>query len=378
MDEAARLSSAVGALYDAALAPGLWPAAVVEACDFVGGSAAAIFAKDAISHDLTVFHHDGRIDPHYMQAYRDRYLALDPSNTAHFFSSVESPVSTSDFIDYDEFLDTRFYREWAAPQGLADFLAVALEKAGSRAVMFGVFRSRAVGVADLETKRLMRLRAPHVRRAVLIDKAIAIKTEEDATLSGTLDGMANATFLVQASGRIVHANAAAHLLLAGSGFLYASGDRLTLANTKSHRALMDALTAAENGDGALGSRGVALRLADRDGAEYMAHLLPLTSGARRRAGSTYAAVAAIFIRKAALDLPALPEIIARHHGLTPSELRVMLAVIEVGGVPEVARTLGIAENTVKSHLAKVFSKTGTARQADLVKLAASFAGPIAA
>jgi DNA-binding CsgD family transcriptional regulator len=77
-------------------------------------------------------------------------------------------------------------------------------------------------------------------------------------------------------------------------------------------------------------------------------------------------------------MPATPEIIARHYGLTPSELRVLLAVIEVGGVPEVAEALGIAETTVKTHLGKVYGKTGTARQADLVKLVAGFASPLAA
>jgi DNA-binding CsgD family transcriptional regulator len=74
----------------------------------------------------------------------------------------------------------------------------------------------------------------------------------------------------------------------------------------------------------------------------------------------------------------VPEVIARHYGLTPTELRVLLAVIEVGGVPEVALALGVAETTVKTHLGNVYGKTGVSRQADLVKLAASFASPIAA
>ena len=74
----------------------------------------------------------------------------------------------------------------------------------------------------------------------------------------------------------------------------------------------------------------------------------------------------------------LPEIIARHYRLTPSELRVLLAVIEVGGVPEVAEALGIADTTVKTHLGSVYGKTGTSRQADLVKLVAGFRSPLAA
>ena len=45
---------------------------------------------------------------------------------------------------------------------------------------------------------------------------------------------------------------------------------------------------------------------------------------------------------------AVPEIIAKTYQLTPSELRVLLAVVRVGGVPEVAEALGIGEATVRT------------------------------
>ena len=54
-----------------------------------------------------------------------------------------------------------------------------------------------------------------------------------------------------------------------------------------------------------------------------------------------------------------------------------MAIVHVGGVPETAEALGIAETTVKTHLARVFGKTGLNRQADLVKLVAGFQGPLA-
>jgi hypothetical protein len=36
--------------------------------------------------------------------------------------------------------------------------------------------------------------------------------------------------------------------------------------------------------------------------------------------------------------------------LTPAEVRVLFAIVEIGGVPEVAPVLGISEQTDKSHL----------------------------
>jgi DNA-binding CsgD family transcriptional regulator len=63
--------------------------------------------------------------------------------------------------------------------------------------------------------------------------------------------------------------------------------------------------------------------------------------------------------------------------LTPAELRVLLAIVDVGGVPEVAAALGVAVTTVKTHLNRLFEKTGVGRQADLVKLVAGFSTPLA-
>ena len=76
------------------------------------------------------------------------------------------------------------------------------------------------------------------------------------------------------------------------------------------------------------------------------------------------------MRKASVDLPSPPEAVAHQFRLTPAELRVLFAIVGIGGIPEVTPALGIADVTVKTHLQRVFQKTGTSRQADLVKLIA--------
>jgi DNA-binding CsgD family transcriptional regulator len=140
--------------------------------------------------------------------------------------------------------------------------------------------------------------------------------------------------------------------------------------------LLDIYTTADGGDAAIGVRGIAVAITARNGDPYVAHVLPLTAGKRRHAGVEYRAVAAVFVRKAALDLPSPFEMIAGQFRLTPAELRVLFAVIEVGGAPEVAEVLGITQATVKSHLHHIFEKTETSRQVDLVKLVAGFANPL--
>jgi DNA-binding CsgD family transcriptional regulator/PAS domain-containing protein len=376
MGEGDQTLSLIGEIYDAALDPALWSDILGRARDFVGGSAAVLYLKDIGRKSASIHYDDRGIDPDYKRLYLEEYVKYDPTTAAEVFATIGQPLATADLIPYDEFLQTRHYREWARPQGLVDHLRVALEKSATSIAFFGIFRDQRQGVVDDEMRRRMHLIAPHVRRVMAIGRAIDLKTAEASALADTLDGVSAGMFLVDVSGRIVHANASGHALLDEGSVLRASNGRVGAVAADTHQELSQTLATASGGDGAVGVKGIAVPLTARDGERYVAHVLPLTSGERRRAGARYAATAALFVRKAVLGTSCPPEIIARHYKLTPTELRVLLAVVEVGGVPEVAEALGIGEATVRTHLHRLFAKTGAIRQADLVKLVAGFSNPL--
>jgi hypothetical protein len=127
-EEARTLLALIGEIYDAALEPALWPDVLGKLARFVPGMSAAIFAKDAASKTGNIYYDDGGISPQYKQLYFEKYVKLDPANSGHFFSEIGVPVSTVDLLPYDEFLETRFYREWVKPQGIVDFVSSVLDK----------------------------------------------------------------------------------------------------------------------------------------------------------------------------------------------------------------------------------------------------------
>jgi len=376
MHESERLSALIGDIYDAALDQTLWRDVLGNTRMFVGGWAAALSWKDAIGKTGINYHEDGSQDPHFRKLYFDKYVKMDPFTTSQYFAEIGEPIATADMIPYEEFLGTRLYKEWARPQGLVDAAVTALDKSATSFAFVVVFRHERDGLVDTEMKRRLRLIVPHIRRAVLIGKVIDIQKAEAASFADTLDGISAGMVLVDATGRIVHANVAGHVMLSAADVLRAKAGRLAVNDPQSDQVLADTFATAGNGDAAVGIKGVAVPLVACDGERYVTHVLPLTSGARRRAGSSYAAVAAVFVHKAALDTPSPPEAIAKVYKLTPTELRVLLAIVEIGGVPEVAETLGVSESTVKTHLGRIYGKTDTGRQADLVKLVAGFSNPL--
>jgi DNA-binding CsgD family transcriptional regulator len=370
MDQVEQLPELIGEIYDAALDPSLWNDVVGKVARFVGGSAAVVVSKNPTAGNGNAYDEPGT-DP-YSELYFDKYAELDPSRTGRYFADI----GQSNAIAYCRtFLETRFYEEWARPQALADFLSAVLDKSANDAELFGVFSHERDGIVDDETRRRMRLIVPHIRQAALVGRLIDLKAADTAYLADTLDGLSAGMCLVDAVGRILHANVACHGILDAGDFLSVVDGRLVASDARIDQALRE-LFAADGGDAAIGIRGIGVPLKAQDGSCYVAHVLPLTSGVRRLAGITYSATAALFVCKAATQIRSSPEAIARAYNLTPAELRVLMAIVEVGGVPEVAVALGVAESTVKTHLAHLFVKTGTGRQADLVKIVAGFATPL--
>ncbi|MDR3475962.1 MAG: helix-turn-helix transcriptional regulator [Devosia sp.] len=372
MSEAETLSALVQTIYDAALEPALWPATLHRVAGFVGGSAASLYAKDVVRRGADIFHDDGAMDESWVRRYTGHYVRLDPSTTRHFFTEVEQAVSTTDIMPFAEFEQTRFYEEWAKPQGLMDGLTAVLEKSGTRLEMFTVFRSADDGLIDDTARSRMHLIIPHVRRATLAASLVSGSASAAGALADVLDAVGAGVFLLGPFGRIVHCNDAGRAMLDAGRLFTAAGGRLALTDAEANLALAAALAAIVDGQADLAGRGAALPVRNRDGALFVAHVLPLGPRAR---DSGSKAQAVLFIRPATLARPAAPEALAKAYRLTPTELRVLLAVVEIGGTSEIAAALGISETTVKFHLRQLFAKTDTHRQADLVKRVAGFTSP---
>jgi DNA-binding CsgD family transcriptional regulator/sulfur carrier protein ThiS len=364
------LTQIIGEIYDAALESSRWPIVLAKIAKFAGGQAAGLLSKDAVSKSGNVYYQAG-IDRCYVRLYSDTYWKFDPVAKLHD-CEVEQIVSVPDLVLYDEFRAGRFYREWAEPQGWIDAANAVLEKTMTSCVYLTVLRNAASGMVDDTMRRRMKLIVPHVRRAVRTGKVIDLRQAEAATFADILDGLSPAVILVDNEGRIVHGNAASQSVLEKGDFLRSVQGRLTATDAQIDEALHGAIVAAGT-DAETSGKANAVSLTGSSGTDrYVAHVLPLTVGERRKTGPTSTAVAALFVRKAELETAPPSEVVGKTYNLTPTELRVLRAIVNVGGVRQVAGDLGVADTTVKTHLGRLFEKTGVSRQADLVKLVAGY------
>jgi DNA-binding CsgD family transcriptional regulator/PAS domain-containing protein len=366
-----RFSSLIGEIYDAAMDPAQRGAVLGQVTRFVGGCAALIISRDAAGQSIEI-HQTFGIDGDLRQVYRDRFVEQDPLLWHHDAGPKGQVISVADVMPLSQFHLTSFHRDWVAPQDAIDLASVALERSETRITVLHMLRHRARGVVDDTMIERLRLFAPHISRALTLGRQVRARAHGVNDLAAVLDHLSTAVCLLDADGRVVHANAAGYRLFADADLVALVGDRIVPRTTQADRIFRSLLEIGAQGTPTADERSRIDVATASDGQHYLLRLVTLKRECFRARDM---AASALFIHKVAM-LPALaPGAIAAAFRLTPSELRVLMAIVEVGGVPDISAKLGIAETTVKTHLGRLFEKMDAGRQADLVRIAAGFAAP---
>ena len=375
MSDLDSLSRLLGRIYDTTLDRTLWQAVVGDIAAYVPGSFVNLFSQDAVQKTAEAFYTFG-IEPNFLKLYFDKYIHINPLFPAMLFFDLGQILTEEDILPMSEFVETTFYREWVAPQGLVASMAAVLEKSATSLAGIAVGRAALHGPVDGEARDRMSRIVPHIRRALSIGKVVDLRKLDADVFADTLDGLAAALFIVDRNMRIVHANVRALLMLKDKDVVSDLNGRLRMNSPDEDFQLKDIVAGVEQGNPADDRNAISQPLTGSNGVRYIAHMLLLTSGRRQRAGATYSGVAAIFVAKASLNAVHPLQSLATAYKLTPTEMRVMMALVQVGGVPEAVPILGISETTIKTHLSRLFAKTGSKRQADLVKIVAAYASPL--
>jgi DNA-binding CsgD family transcriptional regulator len=182
-----------------------------------------------------------------------------------------------------------------------------------------------------------------------------------------LEGLGTGAIALDSAARVLVANTAAERILARSRGLRIDADgRLVAATDASNRRLADHVRAAMGGTDVDQGRHV-LRLPNPGQATPLTLLVsPLPRPAFVLARDLEEARVMILVLG---DQPIAAERLARDvFDLSPAEAKVATLVAAGKDRPEIARSLGISVETVKTHLQRCFFKTGTHSQREMARL----------
>lgn len=359
MIEAGQLSRLIGTVYDAVLHSDLWQDVLARICSQVAAKASSVHVVNPLEGRASLFVEYGT-DPAWTALLMTKYAGMSPVGAAVLTAELDQPFGLFDFIEEGEYVESRFYKEWCAPQDYFDMLGAIISKQPSQVGAVAVTRGRDRGRFGDAERAFIGLVAPHVRRAVKLSSLLEHQAKDRAAIAGVIDRLATAVLIVDASGAIQRTNAAAEAAIGNNDVVVRRGNVIALLDEEASAHLSAAL--------ASGGSEPHFIVARRNRAEpHLLVLLPLD-----RSCTTFA----LFVNAEPPETPAIAKPIAALFGLTPREVTILVPMIEGKTIEEIAESLGISIATARTHLARLFTKTGTGRQADLVQKVMSALPPV--
>jgi DNA-binding CsgD family transcriptional regulator len=372
-----RLSDLIGAIYDCVLAPERWEATVAAVVEETGLSNCVMSMHDTRSRTGQV-HVGVGVDQVFQEAgskYGSAVLDIwgGPQRVASF--PLEEPIVQSQATSRSAWAANAWYRDVLQPRRLHDCVTIFLARDSHAvgAIAFGVHeRIGEVGEDKLSTLRLL---APHFRRAVIIGGMFEQKAATATTFSDVIDGVSAGVVLVDDAATIVHANASADTMLKAGNPISDKNGRLATSSSITSDVLAEAISQAAESDTSLERRSINIPARHGDGTPTAIQVMPLQRRASASALEPRAA-AAVFVAKSA-DPPRLPgDALSLLYKLTPAEVKVFELIAEGRTPAEIADLLALKLATVRTHLSRVFEKTGCGRQSELIALVSRLTLPV--
>lgn len=372
-------SAVVGKIYDAAVDPGAWPAGLDAIRTFADSKTAVLMSHDVFDKSPPWQVEVGHGEP-WTALYHEKYLGENPFMEDVPDLDTGEQIYASSRPQYATLFESDFYKGWLKPQSLIDATLLVVEKSMTNMTTLSNVRSEDQGLFDAAALARIHLLFPHLRRAVLIGRALEDQRRRLADDAAILDSLAAGMFLLGARGELVQANAAGEAMLKVRWPLRVGSRRLEVTVPAANHALQAAIAAGGDGDVGLGGRGVSIPVYSGDGGdEIVLHLLPLNAVRQHAidagAGAGAGAAFVLFARRIDRADSAAVAVFAERFGLTPKEATVLQTVVEVGGVPQAADVLGLSPTTVRTHVTGIFNKSGVRRQAEVIRLLMEMKSP---
>ncbi|MDO9368093.1 MAG: helix-turn-helix transcriptional regulator [Sphingopyxis sp.] len=345
----------VESIYDAAADEQLFPDLLRRIADHFGAQAGFIAWMG--SGCGAGFQAEYGNDPAYLKSYVETYAPLDILRPALMETPEGEPRPVYPLLQAPDVRDSRFYREYLAPQRIVDNLAVNLIKRDDMFATIAILRTGDVAPFPDEDIDRMRTLVPHLRRAVILSSHRIRQADLVSAYREAAQGARDGLVLLGDDGQILDLGPDIERITGFASIETAS--RSSFARALARSAETDTPMLREfTFDG----RKVRLLLASR--ALSRNPYGDLSEGR----GAAHAVSVTEVDRRWGLAYGAMVEA----HALTAGEARVLEDVLTHGEMIETPARLGVARATVRSHLHKIYAKTDTSGFPDLCLYAHRF------
>jgi DNA-binding CsgD family transcriptional regulator len=313
----------------------------------------------------------GGWDPDLVYAYRTKWVALNPYPALIPTMKVGAAIiaDESDFIAGVR--KTQFYNDFLLAHDFGSAVGVPLWNKPERVCFLAIdYSVRRAAKLNKPTADIASLLAPHLARSFAVSHRLAGPSHE---LTSLLNRIAGPALVVDHKRRVRLANAAGETMLRCGGTLKVDQqDGIALADPSAEASLARLLRACF--DPALAATPTAVSFTTAEGAACWLNVVPLVADDSVNKGPLCRFLAER--ERLALLIVSTPwaanaDAAARLREtfkLTPTEVKLALALMHGRSLDGYARDRGITLNTARNQLRSLFEKCSTHRRAELVAL----------
>ncbi|RPI27017.1 MAG: hypothetical protein EHM61_09935 [Acidobacteria bacterium] len=365
-----RLFGVIETIYDAAQHEAQWPLFLTALTGVIKGETTALVAHDHQRWQSSVEIAVG-VDHSYEKDYNEYYSTRNPWVTRGTQFLKTGLVYVGQMACPDDALKrTEFYNDYLRRLNLFYCVGGTIELNAGVSSWISSLRAHSAGpFGPAEMKVLERL-LPHLRRALELRRRLAGLQSEFDCLVAALDRVPQGCILLHGDGRVAGMNRAAEEVLNRQDGLCTLHGKLTAVFATDSRRLDELIQSAFGGVRSDGQAGGVMAIA-RNSFEkpYIVRVFPLRSSVAILDAPT--ARVALFVSDPGWQSVTDEDLLQQLYGLTAMESKVATLLGEGESLERICELFAITRNTAKSHVARIFQKTDTNRQSELVRLLVS-------
>jgi PAS domain-containing protein len=318
--------------------------------------------------NATTFAVVGRLPEEGNAAYLRYYGALDTRRQA----LERIPVGRLMMADDGRLRTSEFFNDFLVPYGVPHAIGGRPLETATLSAVIAVLRDVRQGpFGELEAAALERM-VPHLQRAARLHVQMQELRLHNQALEAALDRLPSGMIVADASGRALIINRAAEEMVAKNDGLLLRSGQLTVTRAAEAAALVRHIAeAARTAACGRGEGGGALLVSRPSGLRPFALLVAPLSPDLTLAAAHQAPAVLILVT----DLNSGPAVLGKRlielFGLTPAEACLTVALSGGKRLQDVAQERGVRLPTLRTQLRAILEKTGSRRQAELMRLIVS-------
>lgn len=302
-----------------------------------------------------------------MQHY-ESLMGEDP-RLPYFSANPFKPVHCRMSLTDEQLHASRVYKEVLSVGGVEYSLGVNLVEDNRTLTYFLVLRDQTQPPFSDQDCEMLAALIPHLNRAIKLQRDLGLIEFGKNVGFDTLDCMALGIVIIDSDARVKFCNQAAREIADANDGMRIVGQRLAIDGPDSDGLRTRAQRLIRSASSGTPSTGDAFQLKRPSGSEAYSVLVSALWGNQLRFGWSMLnePLAIVYVRDPDRPEETRLETLQRLYGLTPSQSRLAELLATGCALPEAAKRLDLTMSSARQYLKLIFQKTGTSRQAELVR-----------